>query len=89
LNNQIKEDEMGWACKTNKEKINAYRLLLGRPERKRPLGGPRCVWVHNIKMNFRELGWGGNYWIDLVQYWSVLFHEILGNSQVTAQVAAS
>jgi hypothetical protein len=41
------------------EKRNAYRILVGRPERKKPLGRPRCRWVNNIKMDVREIGWGG------------------------------
>jgi hypothetical protein len=41
------------------EKRNAYRILVGRPEGKRPLGRPRCRWVVNIKMDLREIRWGG------------------------------
>jgi hypothetical protein len=37
------------------EKRNAYRILLGKPEGKRPLGRPRCRWVDDIKMNLREI----------------------------------
>jgi hypothetical protein len=37
----------------------AYRILGGKPERKRPLGRPRCRWVDNIKMDRREIGWDG------------------------------
>jgi hypothetical protein len=37
-------------------KRNAYRLLMGKPEGKMPLGRPRRRWVDNIKMNFREVG---------------------------------
>jgi hypothetical protein len=37
----------------------AYRILVGKPEGKRPLGRPRRRWVDNIKMNFRETGWDG------------------------------
>jgi hypothetical protein len=40
----------------NGEKRNAYRLLIGKPEGKRPLGRPRCRWVDNIKMNFGNIG---------------------------------
>jgi hypothetical protein len=40
-------------------KRNAYRLLVGRPEGKRPLGRPRCMWVDNIKMDPRVIDWGG------------------------------
>jgi hypothetical protein len=41
------------------EKRSAYRLLVGKPEGKIPLGRPRCRWVDNIKMDLREIGWGG------------------------------
>jgi hypothetical protein len=37
------------------EKRNAYRLLVGMPEEKRPLGRPRRTWVHNIKMDLLEI----------------------------------
>jgi hypothetical protein len=39
------------------EKRNAYRILLGKPEGKRPLGRPRRRWVDDIKMDLREVGW--------------------------------
>jgi hypothetical protein len=48
-------------------KRNAYRSLVGRPERKRPLGRPRHRWVDNIKMDLVEIGVGGLDWIDLAQ----------------------
>jgi hypothetical protein len=41
------------------EKRNAYRILVGMPEGKRPLGRPRRKWVDNIKMDIREIGWYG------------------------------
>jgi hypothetical protein len=41
--------------------------LVGKPEGKRPLGRPRCIWVDNIKMGLREVGWDGRDWIDLAQ----------------------
>jgi hypothetical protein len=50
-----------------REKRNAYRILVGKPEEKRPLGRPRRGWVDNIKMDLREIGWDGGDWIDLVQ----------------------
>jgi hypothetical protein len=58
---------LGRTCITNGEKRNAYRVLLGKPEGKRPLGRPRHAWVDNIKMDLREIGWGGMDWIDLAQ----------------------
>jgi hypothetical protein len=47
------------------EKRNAYRILVGKPEGKRPLGRSRCRWVNNIKLDLRKIGWGGKYWIYL------------------------
>jgi hypothetical protein len=58
---------MGGACNTNGEKRNAYRLLVGKPEGKRPLGRPRRRWVDNIKMDLGEIGWGGVDWIGLAK----------------------
>jgi hypothetical protein len=47
------------------EKGNAYRILVGKPEGKRPLGRPRHRCVDHIKINLREIGRGGMEWIDL------------------------
>jgi hypothetical protein len=44
-----------------------YRLLVGRPEGKRPLGRPRCRWKYNIKIDLREIGIDGENWIQLAQ----------------------
>jgi hypothetical protein len=49
------------------EKRNAYRILVGKPEGKRPLGRPRRRWEDNIRIDLREIGWGGLDWIDLAQ----------------------
>jgi hypothetical protein len=46
---------------------NAYRILVGKTEGKRPLGTPRCRWVDNIKMDLREIEWDGMDWIELAQ----------------------
>jgi hypothetical protein len=46
-------------------KWNWYRLLVGKPEGKRPLGRPRCMWVDNIRMDLGEVGWGDVDWIGL------------------------
>jgi hypothetical protein len=70
----------------NGEKRNAYWILVGKPEGKKPLGRPRCSWVHNIKMDLRETGWDGTDWIDLAQdrdQWSALV------TMVAAQLVAS
>jgi hypothetical protein len=47
------------------EKRNAYRILVLKPEGKRPLGRPRHRWVDNIKIALREVGWDDMDWIDL------------------------
>jgi hypothetical protein len=49
------------------EKRNAYRVLVGKPEGKRPLGRPRRRWVDNIRMDLGEVGWGDVDWIGLAQ----------------------
>jgi hypothetical protein len=49
------------------EKRNAYRLLVGKPEGRRPLGKPRSMCVDNIKIDLVEVGWSGVYWIGLPQ----------------------
>jgi hypothetical protein len=58
---------MGRACSTNGEKMNAYRILVGMPEGKRPPERPRRRWMDNIKMDLREIGWDDMDWIDLAQ----------------------
>jgi hypothetical protein len=49
------------------ERGGAYRILVGKPERKRPLGKPRHRWEDNIKMDLQEVGWRGMGWIELAQ----------------------
>jgi transcription termination factor 2 len=65
----IKARRMRWAGHVARmaEKRNAYRLLVGKPERKRALGRPRRRWVDNVKMDLLEIGWSGVDWIGLAQ----------------------
>jgi hypothetical protein len=49
------------------ETRNAYRILVGKPEGKRPLGRQRCKWVDNVEIDLRETGWDGMDWINLAQ----------------------
>jgi hypothetical protein len=68
---------MGRAYSTNGEKMNAYRILVGNPEGKRPLRRPRRRWVDNIKMDLRETGWD---WLDLAQdrdQWRALVRAVM------------
>jgi hypothetical protein len=62
------------------EKRGAYRILVGRPEGRRPLGRPRCRWEDNIKMDLREVGWVGMDWIELAQErdrWRALVNAVM------------
>jgi hypothetical protein len=75
------EDEMGGPYSTNgEEKKNAYRLLVGKAERKRPLGGPRRRWVDNIRIDLGEVGWGDVDWIGLAKdrnRWRAVVNSVL------------
>jgi hypothetical protein len=65
----IQSRRMRWAGHIARmgEKENAYRILVGKPEGKRPLGRPRRRWVGNIKMDLREIGmvWIGFIWLRI------------------------
>jgi hypothetical protein len=71
---------MSRACSTIVEKTNAYRILVGKPDRKRPLGRPKYRLVENIKMDLRETEWDDMVWIDLAQdrdHWSALVNTVM------------
>jgi len=57
---------MGWACGAYGGK-GVHRILVGKPEGKRPLGRPRRRWEDNNKMDLQEVGCGGKDWIELTQ----------------------
>jgi hypothetical protein len=62
------------------EKRNAYGLLVGKPEGKRPLGRPRRRWVDNIRMDLGEVEWGDVDWTGLGQdrnRWRALVNSVL------------
>jgi hypothetical protein len=78
----IKSRRMRWAGHVARmgKKRNAYRILVGHPEGKRPLGRLRCRWVDNIKMYLRVIGWDGKDWIDLAQdkdQWRALVKAVM------------
>ena len=58
---------MGWACGAYGSGEGVYRVLLGKPARRRPLGRPRHRWVDNIRMDLQEVGCGYMDWTGLVQ----------------------
>jgi hypothetical protein len=63
-----------------------YRVLMGKPEGKRPLGTPRRIWEDGIRMDLREIGWGRVDWIQLAQdrhRWRALVNTMM-NLQVLA-----
>jgi hypothetical protein len=60
--------------------MNAYRLLVGKPEGRRPLGRPRRRWEDNIRMDLVEVGWGDVDWICLAQdrdKWRTVVNAVL------------
>jgi hypothetical protein len=62
------------------EKRNAYRILVGKPEGKEPLGRPRRRWVDNIKTDLKETGLGGMDWINVGEVrdqWRVLENTVI------------
>jgi hypothetical protein len=70
---------MDTACSTIGENRNTYRILVRKPEGKRPLGRPRRWLVDNIKLDVREIGWSGMDWIALAQdrdQWRALVNTI-------------
>jgi hypothetical protein len=67
-------------CSTNGDKINSYRLLVGKPERKIPLGRPRRRWMDHIRMDLGEVEWGDVDCIGLAQdrnRWRALVNSVL------------
>jgi hypothetical protein len=65
----IKSRRMRWAAHVARmgEGRGVYRVLVGRPEGKSPLGRPRRRWEDNIKLDLREIGFDGANWIQLAQ----------------------
>jgi hypothetical protein len=63
----IKSRRMRWVGHVARmgEKRNTYRLLVGKPEGKRPLRRPRHRWVDNIRMDLGEVMWTGSVWLRI------------------------
>jgi len=64
---KIEKNEIGRACGAYGGGEGAYRVLVGKPEGKRPLGRPRRRWVDNIRLDHQEVGCGYVDWIGLAQ----------------------
>jgi len=62
------------------ERRDLYRVLVGKPDGKRPLGRPRRRWEDNIKIDIQEIGCGGMDWVELDydrDRWWVLVTEVM------------
>jgi hypothetical protein len=62
------------------EEKNVYRVLVGKPEEKRPLGRPRHIWKGGIRMDLMETGWGSVEWFQLAQdrdRWRALVNAVM------------
>jgi hypothetical protein len=71
---------MGRVCSTNGEKRNVYKVLVGKPEGKRPLERPKRRWMDNIKIDLGEIGWHGMDWIDMARdrdQWRALVNTVM------------
>jgi hypothetical protein len=64
---QVEKNGMGGACSMYGERRGACRVLVGKPEGKRPLGRSKLRWEDNFKMQLQEVGWRSICWIDLAQ----------------------
>ena len=78
----IKSRRMRWVGRVTRvgERIGVYRVLVGKPEGKRPLGRPRHKWEDNIKMDLQELGLGCMDWIHLTEdrdSWRALVNTVM------------
>ena len=73
---KIEENEMGGACSAYGEWGGVYWVLVGKPERKKPLGRPSRKWDDTIKMGLQEVRCEGIYWIELVydmyRWWALV-----------------
>jgi hypothetical protein len=71
---------VGGTCSTNGDRRNVYRLLVGKPKGKRPLGRPRRRWIDDIKMDFLEIGVSVVDWIGLARNryrWRALVNSVM------------
>jgi len=71
---------MGGTCGAYGESRGVYRVLVGKPEGKKPLGSPRRRWEDNIKLDLQEVGCGGMDWIELAQdrdRWRALANAVM------------
>ena len=79
----VKSRRMRWAghvARMGEDRV-VHRVLVGKPEGKKPLGRPRRRWEDNIKMDVQEVGWGRGDWMELAQdrdRWRALVDTVRG-----------
>jgi hypothetical protein len=76
----IKSRRMRWAGHVGFKGRGGYRILVEKPEEKRPMGRPRRRWEDNIKMDLQDVGCGSMDWIGLSQErgrWRALVNEVM------------
>jgi hypothetical protein len=86
---QFKSRRMRWAGHVARigEERNVYRVLMGKPERKRPLGRPMRRWEDGIRKDLREIEWGSVDWIQLAQSrdrWQALVKTVMNLTDVVS-----
>jgi hypothetical protein len=79
---QVKSRRMWWAGHVARmgEEIKVYKVLVGKPEGRKPLGRPRCRWEGGVRMDLREIGLRGVDWIQLSQdrdRWRVVVSAVM------------
>jgi hypothetical protein len=70
------------------EERRVYRVLIGKPEGKGPLGIQRCRWENRIRINLRETGWGSVEWIQMAQdrgQWKALVNTVMNLHALVSQ----
>jgi hypothetical protein len=76
--NQIKDDKIGMPCSTNGR--NAYKILVGNREGRRPVRRPRHGWEDNVRIDHKEIEWEGLDWMHLAQdrdQWQALVNTVM------------
>jgi len=76
----MQKNEMGGTCSEYGDRRGVYRVLVGKPDGKTPLGKPRRRWEDNIKMDLEEVGFGGMEEIELVHVrdrWRALVNAVM------------